>query len=116
MFSRPKLFLTFLGLCLMPLVLLSLINYGNGVRMAEAALLREQQLKSAINKDPIARLLNESQKEPNSTAAANSERLLVDARRNGWIGLVAALLLATLSAGLLSRHWEIGRASCRERV
>ena len=89
----------------MPLVLLSLINYGNGVRMAEAALLREQQLKSAINKDPIARLLNESQKEPNSAAAANSERLLVDARRNGWIGLVAALLLATLSAGLLSRHW-----------
>ena len=105
MFSRRQLFLTFLGLCLVPLVLLSLINYGNGVRMAEAAVEREQQLKSATSRDPIARLLNESQKERNSATVANSERLRLDARRNGWIGLVAALLLATLSAWLLSRYW-----------
>ena len=106
MISRPKLFLHFLGLCLVPLVLLGLLNYWNGVRIAEAALQREQQLKAAASKDPIAQLLNENQKVLSSATASNSEPLLADARRNGWLGLVAALLLATLSAWLLSRHWE----------
>ena len=106
MLSRRKLFLTFLGLCLVPLVLLALINYWNGARIAEAALQREQQLKAAASKDPIAQLLTENQKELSSaTANSNSEPLLADARRNGWLGLVAALLLAALSAWLLSRNW-----------
>lgn len=103
--SRAKLFLTFVGLCLVPLVLLALINYWNGERMAEAALQREQQLKAAASKDPFAQLLADNQKELSSAIASNSDPLLADARRNGWIGLVAALLLATLSGWMLSRHW-----------
>ena len=105
MLSRPKLFLTFLGLCLVPLVLLASINYWNGARIAEAALEKEQQIKSA-SKSPIAQLLNENQKELSSAdPAASSDQLLAAARWDGWLGLVAALLLATASAWLLSRYW-----------
>lgn len=103
--SRPKLFLTFLGVCLVPLLLLALINYGNGERIAEAALQREQQTLAAAGKDPIAQFLAENQKQLSPATVANSEQLLAEARRNGWIGLAAALLLATLSAWLLSRYW-----------
>ncbi|MGH9927837.1 MAG: ATP-binding protein [Pyrinomonadaceae bacterium] len=105
MFSRTKLFFSFLGLCLVPLVLLALMNYWNGVRIAEAALQREQQLKVAASKDPFAQLLAENQKELSPATASNSEHLLADVRRTGWVGLVAALLLAIVSAWLLSRYW-----------
>jgi signal transduction histidine kinase len=116
LFSRFKLFLIFLGLCLMPLVLLALINHWNGVRMVESAVQREQEIKSATIKDPIAQLLNENQHELNTArAAANTQQLLADARRNGWAGFIAALLLATLSALLLTRYWE-RRARGLERV
>ena len=109
MFSRPKLFLTFLGLSLAPLVLLASINYWNGLRIAEAVRTQEQ-IKSAASKSAIAQLLNQNQKELSSpTPPANSEQLLAAARRDGWLGLVAALLLATLSAWLLARYW--GRQS-----
>jgi signal transduction histidine kinase len=106
LFSRPKLLFTFLGLCLVPLVLLALMNYWNGVRIAETAIEKEQQSRSASDKDPIARLLNEQQNRANSeNVAANSEELLAAAHRNGWLGLVAAFLLAMLSASLLTRYW-----------
>ena len=88
----------------MPFALLALINYWNGVRIAEAALQSEQQARAAASKDPFAQIFPESQKHSPATVA-NSEQLLAEARRNGWIGLAAALLLATLSAWLLSRYW-----------
>ena len=103
--SRAKLFLSFLGLCLVPLVLLALINYWNSERIAEAALQREQQARAAAGKDPIAQLLTENQKQLSPATVANSDQLLAEGRRNGLIGLAAALLLATLSAWLLSRYW-----------
>jgi signal transduction histidine kinase len=103
--SRPKLFLTFLGLCLVPLLLLVLMNYWNGRRIAEAALRREQQLETAAGKDPLMQLVAEHQKQLNAATASNFEQLLADARRNGWIGLLAALLLASLSGWMLSRQW-----------
>jgi signal transduction histidine kinase len=105
LFSRPKWFLTFVGLCLAPLVLLALINYWNGVRIANTSRQREQQLKVAEGEDPITQLLAEDQKQLNSATTANSEQLLADAHRNGWIGLIAALLLAMLSGWMLSRQW-----------
>ena len=105
MSSRPKLFLSFLGLCLVPLVLLALINYWNGVRIAEQALQREQQLSAAASKDPITQLLTGNQRQASSAATANAEQLLAEARMNGWIGLLAALLLATVSGWLLSWRW-----------
>jgi signal transduction histidine kinase len=104
---RPKLFLSFLGLCLAPLLLLALVNYWNGVRIAEKSLQREQEIKSAIVKDSHSKLLNENQKEPSAEAAfANPEQLLADAHRAGWIGLIAALLVATLSAWLLMNRLQ----------
>ena len=105
MSSRPKLFLTFLGLCLVPLLLLALMNYWNGQRIAEAALQRERQLEGVAVKDPLMHLVAEQQKQLNAATTSNFEQLLADARRNGWIGLLTALLLASLSGWMLSRQW-----------
>ena len=105
MSSRPKLFLTFLGLCLVPLLLLASVNYWNGRRIAEAALQREQQVERAAGKDPLMQLMAEHQKQLNASNTSNFEQLLADVRRNGWIGLLTALLLASLSGWMLSRQW-----------
>ena len=102
MLIRPKLFLTFLGLCLVPLVLLALINYWNHVRVAEVALQREQASKSAASRHSLSDLFSDN----SATAASNAEQLLADAHRAGQIGLLAAVLLATLSAWFLTRHWQ----------
>jgi signal transduction histidine kinase len=99
------LFLTFLGLCLVPLLLLALMNYWNGQRIAEAALQRERQLEGAAGKDPLMQLVAEQQKQRNAATTSTFEQLLADARRNGWIGLLTALLLASLSGWMLSRQW-----------
>jgi signal transduction histidine kinase len=105
--TRPKLFLTLFGLSLIPLVLLALINYRNGLKLAEAALRREQEIRSAAITDPIRHLLNESPTGHNQAAvAANPEQLLSQARRNGWLGLIAALLFATLWTWFLTHQWE----------
>ena len=107
MVTRPKLFLTLFGLSLVPLVLLALINYRNGLQLAEAALHREQEIRSAATRDPINELLNETPDGQNSAAvAANAEQLLSQARRNGWIGLIAALFFAALWGWFLTRQWE----------
>jgi len=103
--SRPKLFLTFFGLCLVPLLLLALINYWSGLRIAAAARQREQQLQMAASKDPLMQLLAEHQTQLSAATTSNFEQLLADASRNGWIGLLAALLLASLSGWMLSRQW-----------
>ena len=105
MSSRPKLFLTFVGLCLVPLLLLTSVNYWNGRRIAEAALQREQQVERAAGKDPLMQLMAEHQKQLNASTTSNFEQLLADVRRNGWIGLLTALLLASLSGWMLSRQW-----------
>ena len=107
MSSRPKLFLTFLGLCLLPLLLLAFLNFWNGRRIVEAARQREQQVErtAAARNDPLLQLLAEHQNQLNAATTSNFEHLLTDAGRNGWIGLLAALLLASLSAWILSRQW-----------
>jgi len=100
------LFLTFLGLCLVPLLLLASLNYWNGLRIAEAALQREKQHeKAAAGNDPLTQLMAERQKQLTAATNSNFERLLADARRSGWIGLLTALLLASLSGWILSRQW-----------
>lgn len=107
MFVRPKLFLTFLGLCLVPLVLLALINYWNNVRVAEATIQREQESKPAEFRKSISELLLENRKETTSaTAGANAELVRDDARYAGWKGMIAALLLAMLSALFLTHRWQ----------
>src|SRR5882672_3310524 len=104
LFTLPKLFLTFLGLCLVPLLLLASINYWNGVRLAHAAIAQEQESKSAETRSPINELLNEKPRElAAASATTNAEQLLADARLSGWIGFIAAVLLGTFSALLLAR-------------
>lgn len=116
MFTRLKLFFTFLGLCLVPLLLLASINYWNGVQMAEAAVQREQESNSTAGRNPISELLNENQREIASRSAnSNAARLVADARRAGWIGIAAAILLATCWALLLTRFYG-RRARGLERV
>jgi signal transduction histidine kinase len=102
LFIRPKLFLTFLGLCLVPLVLLALLNYLNHLRVAEAALQREQASKSTASRYSISDLFNDN----SATAAANAEQALAEAHRAGRLGLLAAVLLALPSAWFLTRHWQ----------
>jgi signal transduction histidine kinase len=101
---RPKLFLTLLGLSLIPLVLPALINYRNGLQIAEAALQREQEIRAAITRDPLRHLLTDPAAGLGSTAGS-PEQLLSQARRNGSVGLLAALLFATLWAWFLTRQW-----------
>ncbi|HLN99611.1 MAG TPA: ATP-binding protein [Pyrinomonadaceae bacterium] len=105
LFSRAKLFLTFLGLCLLPLVLLALVNYWTNVRIAETAIKREQEIKTIANRDPIGRLLNETPNPPDSTATNSAESLLAKAHRNLLLGVIAATILAAFCAGLLARYW-----------
>ena len=104
MATRPKLFLRLLGLSLVPLVLLALINYGDGLQIAHTALNREQEIRAVANRDPLRNLLNDPAAGLGSTAG-NPEQLLAQARRNGWVGLLAALLFATLWAWFLTRQW-----------
>ncbi len=116
MFIRPKLFLTFLGFCMVPLLLLALINYWNEVRIAEMAIHREQESKAADREKLIRDLWGEHRTTPNSpTAASNAEIVLAESRRAGWLGLGVALFFATLSAFLLSYWWQ-SKARGIERV
>jgi len=54
---RPKLFLTFLGLCLIPLVLVALVNYWSGMHIAGDALQTIQESKLAEFEGAVAELL-----------------------------------------------------------
>ena len=104
MSTRPKLFLLFLGLCLVPLLLLASINYWNTVRVAEASLKREQEIR-AETRDPFNELLKNQNAAAEAAARTSAEALLNDARRTGLIGFAIACLLATLAALLLTRYW-----------
>ncbi len=116
MFIRPRLFLTFLVFCVVPLGLLAAINYWYEARVAEIAVQREQESKSAEHRASINAILPQNQTESTSrTAASNAELIRADARRAGWLGLVAALFLATLSALLLTQRWQ-SQARRIERV
>jgi signal transduction histidine kinase len=105
LFSRLKLFLTFLGFCLVPLLLLATIGYWHGARIAEAAIQNEQESQATAPRDPISALFNENQKGQSASAAASAEHLRAEARHVGGMGFVAAVLLAAISAWLLSRFW-----------
>jgi len=103
--TRLKLFLTFLTLCLVPLLLMAGINHRNGAQLVEVAVQRQQQFNASTHKDPLERLLAETP----GQAAPNTEQMKAELRRNDWIGIVLAVLLAGASAALLTRIW--GRRS-----
>ena len=89
--AAPKLFLTFLGLCLVPLLLLASINYWTGVRAAEAALQQEQQRNIAASQDPITQILNENKRQALHQPQTLNRYSLLRTETDG-IGVVAALL------------------------
>ena len=112
---RRRMFLTFLGYCLVPLVLLVAMNYWYEARLAEKTLQREQEIQSAEHRNSMNELLSQSQPETSGTKASTAELLRTGARRAGLLGLVAAIFLATLSAWLLTERWQ-SRARGIERV
>lgn len=63
MLIRPRPFLTCLALCLVPLVLLALVNYWNAVRNAEVALARDQKRDLDHFQNEVAHLLTADQNE-----------------------------------------------------
>lgn len=75
MFIRPKLFLAFLGLCLVPLVLVALINYWSRVYIAGRAIRVRQESKLAEFKSTVAELLEQDQSE---LITLSKSRALVD--------------------------------------
>lgn len=79
------------------------MNFINGVHIAEAVVRREQELNSAANNDLIRRFLSETQA---AAIAQRPEDLLAEARRNGWLGILAAIIFSAVWAWFLSRLWE----------
>jgi signal transduction histidine kinase len=107
LFIRPKLFLSFLGFCLAPLVLLAAMNYWYEARLAEITIERERETLAAEQRDFTNKILYPNQKGvASATPASNAELIRADVRHAGWLGLGAAFLLATLSALLLTRRWQ----------
>ena len=106
MLTRPKVFLTLFGLSLVPLLLLAIMNFRTGMRIAAAARHREQELQLAQSQDPFRQWLPGTSGSLGSTAATSSEQLFSEARRNGWFEGLGAVFFATLSAWFLTRQWE----------
>lgn len=101
MFTRLKLFLTFLIFFLVPLLSMAVMNYRNSVRLADLASQREHEIRAAANRDPFCRLVHDAPGETDAFAAL--------ARRTLWTGVLFAVVFAMLSAILLTRVW--GRRS-----
>jgi signal transduction histidine kinase len=102
--NRSKLFLTFLGFFLVPLLLLAAVSYWNTARIAEATL-EKAKLRTPVASpapSPTERLLHP---EPPAPAPARPEQLLADARQSGLAILIAAVVLAAILAWLLTRFW-----------
>lgn len=116
MFIRSKLFLSFLGFCLVPLVLLAVMNYWYEARVAEITIERERETLAAEHRARANGILDQNQTGvAAATPTSNAELIRADARRAGWLGLGAAFLLAILSACLLTRRWQ-SKARGIERV
>lgn len=106
MLLRPKLFLSLLGFCLVPLALLAFLNYWKDVGMAEATIQREQEIRSAEQSKSYSELMLDNRRQADSIVAANAELLRNEARTSGRKGFITAFLLATLSALLLTIYWQ----------
>jgi signal transduction histidine kinase len=91
----------------MPLVLLAVVNYWYEARVAELTVQREQQSESAKHRKLNIGIVDDDRSEPDlAPAASTAEIIRTDARRAGWLGLVAAVFLAALSALLLTQRWQ----------
>jgi signal transduction histidine kinase len=104
--NRAKLFLTLLGLFLVPLLLLASVSYWNISRIARdanAALESENANRPAANQNSVDEFFNRKPRQPHESSSP--EQLLADAHQSGWVLLIAAVLLAAISAWLMTRFW-----------
>jgi len=66
-FIRPKLFLSLLAFCMVPLILLALLSYWNDARIAEASIQRDQESRSAELTKSFSELMLGSRTQTNSS-------------------------------------------------
>lgn len=99
MLVRPKLFLNFLLLCVLPLVVLALFTYWQGMRIAEAALQQEQDKSLSNVKSGITSLLNEDQNELKRLSAAPPIIDFLERRNEGKSNLSAIASTADSGTG-----------------
>lgn len=98
---RFKLFLTFLGVCLVPLVLLASLNYWYGLRIAKATLQRDQEARLASLGTEVGETLRRNQDELNKLS--RSKPLLDYVRsRSGGNTAFASQLTGESEAGPLN--------------
>jgi signal transduction histidine kinase len=81
--TRPRLFLIFFGICLIPLGLLASINYWSGVRVSEAALQKDQENDLAGFKYQIGDRLYEDQTELTGLSQSRELRDYIQNRSEG---------------------------------
>lgn len=101
---RPRLFLIFFGICLIPLGLLASINYWNGVRVNEAALQKEQENDLAGFKHQIEDLLYDDQNELTGLSQSRELRDYLQNRSEGVANSATRNLTQTSAAGSLGEH------------
>ena len=104
--GRFRSFLSILGLCLIPLILLAALNYWNNLRLASAAAAHATStaLPQRSPDDSIARILSDSSGPNDPSNARHVELLFAQARRNGLVGLFVAVLFAVLIAWVITNY------------
>jgi signal transduction histidine kinase len=90
------------------------MNYWHQMRVAEATIQREQETRSADMRKAIEDMF-ENRKPSSSTTAANAELVRSEARASGRNGLLAAIVLASLSGAFLTIYWQ-RKSRALERV
>lgn len=83
MFIRPRLFLTFLALCLVPLVLVGLVNYWSAVHNAEVALERDQKSELDNFQHEVNQLLTRDQNDLTNLSRSEPLREYLSSRSEG---------------------------------
>jgi len=98
---RSKLFLTFLGVCVVPLVLLASVNYWYGLRIAEATLQRDQEARLASLGTEVGETLRRNQDELNKLSRSKP---LLDYVRSKSYGNSAAASQLTRESEAAALH------------
>jgi signal transduction histidine kinase len=101
---RPKLFLVFFGICLVPLGLLASINYWNGVRVHEAALQKDQENDLAELTHQIGDLLHEDQVELTGLSQSRELHDYIQDRNEGVANSLVRHLTQTSPREDLTQH------------
>jgi len=104
--GRFKSFLSLFCLCLLPLALFAALNYWNNLRLASDAAQPPTSATTAppSTTDSITRILADNPDHTDPGTARHAELLFVQARRNGLVGLVAAIFFAVIIAWTITNY------------